>query len=133
MLFNRDSTIQKCFRSFCIAFKSEDFGSLSAVQMTCHPVRTPICPLFHLFGRCAIPSGHPTDQASSVRTKCFFRPDLHCFEKLLFQLAFVWTSQQPVRTPLNDRSVSDSFQIQFKGRLFQLLGRRGFLSGRAHT
>jgi hypothetical protein len=47
-----------------------DFGSLSAVQTTCHPVQTPICPLFHLFGRRAIPFGRLTDQASSVRTMC---------------------------------------------------------------
>jgi hypothetical protein len=55
-----------------------------------------------------------------------FRPDLHCFEKLLFQLASVRTSQQPIRTPLIDRSALDSFQVQFKGRLLQP-------SERAHT
>jgi hypothetical protein len=52
--FIRDSTIQSDVRRFCTAYKSEDFGSLSAVRMTCHPVRTPICPLFHPSGRCAI-------------------------------------------------------------------------------
>jgi hypothetical protein len=63
-VFIRDSTIQSDIRRFCTAYKLEDFGSLSAVQTTCHPVRTPICPPFH-------PSGRPTDQASSVRTTCF--------------------------------------------------------------
>jgi hypothetical protein len=110
MLFNRDFTIQKCFRRFCNDFKSEDFGSLSAVRTTCHPVRMPICLLFHPSGRRVIPSGRPTDQASSVRT-----------------------SQQPVRTPLSDRSASNSFQVQFKGRLLQPSEWREFPSGRAHT
>jgi hypothetical protein len=35
--------------------------------------------------------------------------------------------------PLSDRSASDSFQVQFKGRLLQPSGRRGFPSGRTHT
>jgi hypothetical protein len=61
-----------------------------------------------------------------------FRPDLHCFEKLLFQLASVRTPQQPVRTPLSDWSALDSFRVQFKGRLLQLSGQCGFPSGRAH-
>jgi len=57
--FIRDSTIQSDVWRFCIAYKSEDFGSLSAVRMTCHPVQTPICPLFHPSRRRAIPSGRP--------------------------------------------------------------------------
>jgi hypothetical protein len=36
----------------------------------CHPVQTPICPLFHPTGRGAIPSERLTDQASSVWTTC---------------------------------------------------------------
>jgi hypothetical protein len=147
--FIRNSTIQSDVKRFYIAYELEDFGSLSAVWMTCHTVQTPIYPLFHPSGRRAIPSGCSTDQASFVRTTCHTvwtpdkpsiicpddvhsRPDLHCFEKLLFQLASVWTLQQPVRTPLSDRSASDSFQVQFKGRLLQPSGRRGFLSGRTH-
>jgi hypothetical protein len=61
-----------------------------------------------------------------------FLPDLHCFKKLLFQVAFVRTSQQPIRMPISDRSTSDSFQVQYKGRLLQPSRRRGFPSGRAH-
>jgi hypothetical protein len=57
-------------RSLCTAQKSEDFGSLSAFRTTCHPVQTPICPLFHPSRRWAIPSGRHIDQASSVRTTC---------------------------------------------------------------
>jgi hypothetical protein len=68
--FIRDSTIQSDVRRFCTAYKLEDFGSLSAIWTTCHPVWTPICPLFHLYGRRAIPFGRPTDQVSSVRTTC---------------------------------------------------------------
>jgi hypothetical protein len=58
MLFNRDSSIQKCFRRFCTAFKSEDFrfpvsrpdnmssrpdahlSTVPSVLTTCHTVRT---------------------------------------------------------------------------------------------
>jgi hypothetical protein len=69
--FIRDSTLQSDVRRFCTAYKSEDFGSLSAVGMMCHPVRTPICSLFHSSGRHAIPSGRSTDLASSVRTTYF--------------------------------------------------------------
>jgi hypothetical protein len=68
--FIRDSTIQNDVRRFCTAYKSEHFGSPSAVWTTCHPVRMPICPLFHPSGRRAIPSGRPTDQASSIWTAC---------------------------------------------------------------
>jgi len=131
--FNRDSTIQSDVRSFCTAYKSEEFGSLSAVWMTCHPVRTPICPLFHPSKRRAIPSGRQTDQASSVQTTYIFRPDLYCIEKLLFKHCIRPNVSAAVRTPLSDRSASDSFQVQFKGRLLQPSGRRRFLSGRAHT
>jgi hypothetical protein len=83
---------------------------------------------------CSIrPDNVPSDRPSIIRPdNIYFRPDLHCFKKLLFQLASVRTSQQPVRTPLSDRSASDSFQVQFKGRLLQPSGRRGFPSGRAH-
>jgi len=61
-----DSTLQSDFRRFCTAYKSEDFGSLSAFRTTCHPVRTPICPLFHPSRRRAIPSGRP-DRPSIIR------------------------------------------------------------------
>jgi hypothetical protein len=38
--------------------KSEEFqSSLSAVRTICHPVRTPICLLFHPSGRRVFPSG----------------------------------------------------------------------------
>jgi len=64
--FIRDSTIQSDVRRLCTTYKSEDFGSLSTVRTTCHPVRTLISPLFHLSGRCAIPSGH-LDRPSIIR------------------------------------------------------------------
>jgi hypothetical protein len=97
--------------------KSEEFqSSLSAVRTMCHPVRTPICLLLHLSGRCVIPSGrqtlqhHPSGRrASSVRT-------LHCIEKLLCQLApsgrFSSTSR---RLSVLER-FTDSFQVPRKGR-----------------
>jgi hypothetical protein len=78
-----------------------------------HPVRMPICPLFHSSGRRAILSQCPTDQASSVRTMCISVQTLHYIKKLMFQLAFVRTSQQPIRTTSSDRSASD-FLSKFK-------------------
>jgi hypothetical protein len=41
-------------------------SSLPAVRTTCHPIRTPICPLFNPFGRRVIPSGRP-DRPSIIR------------------------------------------------------------------
>jgi len=90
---------------------------LSAVRTTCHPVRTSICPLFHPSGRHVHPDRTPDRPASSVRTTYLSVRTLHCIKKLLFQLASVRTSQQPVRTPNSDRSASDSFQVQNMGRL----------------
>jgi len=82
----------------------------------------------------AIPSGRPSDHCSIRPDDVPYRPNarqtsiiclgtyfsvrtLQSIEKLLFQLASVRTSQQPVRTSINDRSASDSFQVQNKGRL----------------
>jgi len=130
-VFIRDSTIQSDVKRFCTAYKLEDFGSLSVIWMTCHPIQTPICPLFHPSRRHVISSGCPDKPSIICPDDVHSRPDLHCFEKLVFQLASVRTSQQPVRTPLCGRSVSNSFQVQNKGRLLQPSGRRGFPSGRA--
>jgi hypothetical protein len=114
---NRDSSCQSIFRRLCTAKKIEDFrfpvsrpddvlshpdAHLSTVQSVwtmCHPVRTPDRP------------------ASSVRTMYLSVRTLHCIKKLLFQLASVRTSQQPIRTPISDRSALDSFQVQNMGRL----------------
>jgi hypothetical protein len=116
---------------------SEEFQKilLASQKISCSlsAVRMPIYPLLHPSRRRAIPFGRQTDQASSVRTTYSFRPDLYCIEKLLFQLAYVRTSQQPIRMPLSDRLALDSFQVQFKERLLQPSGRRGFPSGYAHT
>jgi hypothetical protein len=86
------------------------------------------------FERCVIPSGRPsvhcsigsdnvfiptrrqTDQHHQSERRIFSFRTLHCIEKLLFQLASVRTSQQPVRTPISTRIVSDSFQVPIKGR-----------------
>jgi hypothetical protein len=54
---------------------------------------------------------HPSERrAFSVRTSTISRS--YCSS-----IASVQTSQQPVRTPLSDRLASNSFQVQFKGRL----------------
>jgi len=63
-----------------------------------------------------IPTGRQTDQHHPSRRRIFSVRTLHCIEKLLFQLAPVQTSQQPVRTPISTRTVSDSFQVPIKGR-----------------
>jgi hypothetical protein len=90
-------------------------STIPSVRTTCHTVRTP-------------------NRPSIIRPDdIYFRPDLHCIKKLLFQVASVRTSQQLVRMPFNDQSALDSFQVQFKGRLLQQSGRHGFLSRRAHT
>jgi hypothetical protein len=64
-----------------------------------------------------IPTGRQTDQHHPSGRRIVSVRNLHCFEKLLFQLASVRTSQQPVRTPFKTRTVSDSFQVQFMVRL----------------
>jgi hypothetical protein len=61
-------------------------------------------------------TGRQTDQHHPSRRRIFSVRTLHCVEKLLFQLASVWTSQQPVWTHISTRTVSDSFQVPIKGR-----------------
>jgi hypothetical protein len=134
MLFKLGFHYSEAFQMILHCFQDRSFQSpCQPSGRSYHSVRKPICPLFHPSGRRALPSGRQTDQASSVRMTCIFCPDLYCIEKLLFQLASVRTSQQPVPTPLSDRSALDSFQVQFKGRLLQPSRQRGFPSRRAHT
>jgi hypothetical protein len=109
-MLHRDSTIQKCFR-------------VRRFLVPCQPS-----------GRCVIQSGRPSVTVPSFRTTCHtvwtpdrpniirsddvhFRPDHPLCREGSVQLAFVRTSQQPVRTPLCTRTVSDSFQVPIKGRL----------------
>jgi hypothetical protein len=114
---NRDSTCQIIFRRLCTAKKIEDFSFPFS-----HPEDVSSHPDAHL------------STVPSVRTTCSSRPDarqtsiirlddisfpsgpLHCIEKLLFQLAPIRLSQQPVRTHISTRTVSDSFQVPIKGR-----------------
>jgi len=51
ILFNRDSTIQKCFQKILHSLQVKKFNSLPAVRTACHTVRTPSCPQHHSFGR----------------------------------------------------------------------------------
>jgi hypothetical protein len=89
---------------------------LSAVQTTCHPVRTPICPLFHPSGRRVHPDWTADRPALFVRMTYLFRPDPTPYREDSIQLASVRTSQQLVRIPISTRNVSDSFQVLIKGR-----------------
>jgi hypothetical protein len=120
--------------------KLEEFqSSLSAVRTMCHPVRTPICLLFHpsgrqtdkhhLSGRCVIPSGCPSVYCSIRQEDVSFRPDvrqtsiicpddvflpsghLHRIEKLLCQLALSGRSSTFGRLSVLER-FTDSFQVQ---------------------
>jgi hypothetical protein len=95
----RDFTCQSIFRRLCTAKKIEDFR---------FPVSRP--------GDVFIPTGRQTDQHHPSGQPIFSVQTLHCIEKLLFQLASVRTSQQPVRTPISTQTVSDSFQVPIKGR-----------------
>jgi hypothetical protein len=63
-----------------------------------------------------IPTGRQTDQHHPSGRRIFSVRTLHFIEKLLFQLASVWTSQQPIQKPISTRTVSDSFQVPIKGR-----------------
>jgi hypothetical protein len=103
------------FQRFCTVCRSRKIGSLPTVWTTCHPVRTFIYPQFQLSGRRTILSGRPTDQASFVQTTWISVRTLHCIEKLLFQLASVRTTLQPVQTTSSDRSAS-IFLPKFKLR-----------------
>jgi hypothetical protein len=63
-----------------------------------------------------IPTGRQTDQHHPSGRRIFSIRTLHCIEKLLFQLTYVRTSQQPVRTQISTRTVINSFQVPIKGR-----------------
>jgi hypothetical protein len=76
---NRDSTFR--VMSINSACKSEEIQvPYQPSGRSSHSIRTPICPLFHPFGRRVIPSGLQTDQhhpserpAPSVRTPTLYR------------------------------------------------------------
>jgi hypothetical protein len=97
---NRDSIIQSTLRRLCTEWKIEDFG---------FPVSYP--------DDRAIPSGWTSDHCSIRLDDVHFRPDPPLCWEVSIQLASVWTSQQPVQTPLCTRLVSDSFQVLVKERL----------------
>jgi len=86
------------------------FSSLSTVR-TIEPFRpNDHLSLFYQFGRCAIPFGLQTDQASSVRTTCLSVRTLHYVEKVLSSL-----HQSGRFSSTSGRlSVLDQFQISFQ-------------------
>jgi len=119
---NRDFTFR--MMSVVSTCKSEEF------QVPCqpsgrssHPVRTAICPLFHLSGRLVIPSWGLTDQHHPSGRSVHSVQTLYCIQKFLCQLASVRTFQQPVRTHPSTRSVSDFFPSSKKGKISQPSGR----------
>jgi len=87
----RDFTIQSSLRRLCTV-------PCQPPKQSSHPVRTPVRPSII----------RPND----VR----FRPDPPLCREVSIQLASIRTSQQPVRTPLGTRPVSDSFQVPIKER-----------------
>jgi hypothetical protein len=93
-------------------------------QISCQPSGRRVIPSGRPSVHCSIrlddmfiPTGRQTDQHHPSGRHIFSVRTLHCVEKLLFQLASVRTSQQPVRTSISDRSTSDSFQVRYMGRL----------------
>jgi len=73
----KDAVLQgiPLFRSVSEDFAVRKVSSLPAIRTTCHPVRTLICPLFHLSGQHVIPSGRP-DRPSIIRPNdVAFRPN----------------------------------------------------------
>jgi hypothetical protein len=104
---NMDSTCQSIFRRLCTGKKIVDF-------------RFPVSRPGDVSSRLDNVSSRPDDVSSRPNIHLSTVPSvrtLHCIEKLLFQLASVRPSQQPVWTSINDRSASDSFQVQNMGRL----------------
>jgi hypothetical protein len=93
--------------------KSKEFqSSLSAVRTICHPVRTPICLLFHPSGRRVFPSGHQTDKYHLSGRRVLPSGHLHRIEKLLCQLALSGRfSSKFGRLSVLVR-FTDSFQVQ---------------------
>jgi hypothetical protein len=134
MLFNRDSAIQKYFRRFCTACKSEDFrfpvsrpddraipSRRSSVHCSIHPDDVPYRPdarqiKHHPSGRRVFPSGPFTVSRS-------FCASLHSSGRL---------SSPSKRRPVIDQ-LPIFFPKSFMGRLLQPSGRCEFPSGRAHT
>jgi hypothetical protein len=134
MLFNRDSTIQKCLRRLCNVCKLKN-------SVPCQPS-----------GRRVIPSGRPAVQSSSRPEDVSYRPDAHqskasfvrttwisvqtflCIEKLRTAPACICLDDSVARP--DHSQCSNKLQIFFpssnKGRLNQPSRRRGFSSGRAH-
>jgi hypothetical protein len=88
-MVNRPDALQSSKRSQC---------SSASVRTTCHTVRTPV-----LLSIIRLDNVH-------------FRPDPPLCREVSIQLASIRTSQQPVRTPLGTRPVSDSFQVPIKER-----------------
>jgi hypothetical protein len=116
---NRDSTCQSIFRRLYTAKK------------TCHPVRTPICPLFHPPGRCVHPDRTPDRPASSVRTMYLFRPD-----PTLYREASVPACILPDISAAHPDAYQYSNSLRFfpssnKGKIDQPSRRCGIPSGRA--
>jgi hypothetical protein len=126
---NRDSTFR--VMSVVFACKSEEFQVPCQLSgRSSHPVRTPICALFHPSGRHVIPSGRHTNQHHSSGRSVHSVRTPYYIEKFLCQLASVGTFQQHIRTPPSTLSTSDFFPSSKKGKISQLSGRCGIPSGR---
>jgi hypothetical protein len=124
---NRDSTFR--VMSVVSADKSKEFQvPCQPFGRSSHPVRTPICPLFHPSGRRVIPSGRHTDQHHPSGRSCHSVRTPYCIEKFLCQLASVRAFQQHVRTSPSTRSSSDFFPSSKKEKISQQSGRCGIPS-----
>jgi hypothetical protein len=86
--------------------KSNEFqSSLSAVRTMCHPVRTPICLLFHPSRRRVIPSRHQIDKHHLSGRCAYFVRTPTSYREASVPACFFQTFQQHVRTPISSRTV----------------------------
>jgi hypothetical protein len=69
MLFNRDSTIQKCFQKIMYSLQGRKFGSLPVVRTTRYSVRTLICQSIIRSDDENFPSGRPSVSRSFKQFK----------------------------------------------------------------
>jgi hypothetical protein len=91
--FQQGFHYSEVFSDFALFFKSEILVPCQSSRRSCHPIWTPIYPLFHPFGRRVTPSWRLDRSSIICQDDVHSCPDLHCFEKLLLQLASVQTFQ----------------------------------------
>jgi len=103
----------------------KNFGSLSAVRTTCHPVRMLICPLFHNFNRpdaCLSWSGHALNRYGNGVLK-INRQDGHppCSGRAKPYMEVTCSGRATVRTTLPHRPDMALKQERFSAKILEIL------------